>query len=200
MSTTNLGTVEILGAEALGQPGQRRFRLFARTRTSSVLLWIEKEQLFNLSLVIDRVLAQISEGQILRVEAQVGGLPPQSGELPGDFPGTPDHELQSGQLRLNFDEQRALFILIALPFEIDEDESGEPQIVLLPDDALSLQFSLEQAQRLASRITFLVKSGRPVCPLCQAPLDDGPHACEKQNGHHKIIQVVLEENEDDEEE
>jgi len=35
-----------------------------------------------------------------------------------------------------------------------------------------------------------------VCPLCGAPLDGGPHACVKQNGHHEIVQLV----EDDEEE
>jgi hypothetical protein len=30
------------------------------------------------------------------------------------------------------------------------------------------------------------------------PLDGGPHACVKQNGHHEIVQIV--EAEDDEEE
>ncbi len=93
-----------------------------------------------------------------------------------------------------------MFGLAAVPFEIEEDEQGEPQIFLRSDDALSFLFTAEQAQALTSRITFLMSSGRPVCPLCQTPLNGGPHACVKQNGHREIIQVLAEEDEEDEEE
>lgn len=202
MSLRDLGVAEILGAEAIGQPGQRRFCLFARARSYSAVLWMEKEQLLNLSLVIDRMLAQISEGSILRTEAQVGGLPPvEGGDMPGDFPTLPDYDLQVGQLRLSFEGEREAFALVAVPFEIEEDESGEPQIALRSDDALSFLFTMEQALNLTSRITFLVNSGRPVCPLCHLPLDGGPHACVKQNGHREILQVLTEEaDEEDEDE
>jgi uncharacterized repeat protein (TIGR03847 family) len=199
MSVRDLGTATTLGADAVGQPGQRRFRLFARTRAYSAILWMEKEQLLNLSLVIDRILAQVSEGRILRTEAQAGGLPSAGGEMPDDFPISPDFDLQVGQLRLSFEGDQDLFTLVAVPFEITEDEQGEPRLYLHSDEALSIFFSIEQAQRLASRITALVNAGRPVCPLCHAPLDGGPHACIKQNGHREIIQL-LEEEEDDEEE
>jgi len=37
-----------------------------------------------------------------------------------------------------------------------------------------------------------------VCPLCQTPLDGGPHACVKQNGHHEIVQIVEAEDEEEE--
>ncbi len=200
MSMRDLGTAEILGADAVGQPGQRRFRLFARARTSSAILWMEKEQLLNLSLVIDRVLAQISEGRILRTEARAGGLPPAEGDMPANFPRPPEYDFQVGQIRLSFDEEHETFILAAVPFEIVEDESGEPQIALRSDDALTFVFTIEQARRLTSRITFLAQSGRPLCPLCQTPLDGGPHACVKQNGHREIIQILREEDEEGNEE
>lgn len=200
MSMREMGIARVLGAEAIGQPGQRRFRLFARTRSSSAFLWMEKEQLLNLSLVIDRMLAQISEGRILRTEAQAGGLPQGEGNLPDDFPASPDYEFQVGQLRLSFEGQEEMFGLAAVPFEIEEDEQGEPQIFLRSDDAISFLFTVAQAQMLTSRITFLVSSGRPVCPLCHTPLDGGPHACVKQNGHREIIQVLADEDEDEDEE
>lgn len=200
MSIRDLGIAEILGAEAIGQPGQRRFRLFVRTQAHSAILWIEKEQLLNLSLVLDRMLAQISEGRILRTEAVAGGFPTEGGTLPGDFPALPDYELRVGQLRLSFDGQQEVFALGAVPFEIEEDEQGEPQIVLLSEEELSLLFTLEQAQDLTLRITSLVRGGRPVCPLCHTPLDGRPHACVKQNGHREILQVLEVEDEDDEEE
>ncbi|HET8845544.1 MAG TPA: DUF3090 family protein, partial [Ktedonobacteraceae bacterium] len=78
-----------------------------------------------------------------------------------------------------------------------EDEEGEPQIDMHSDDALSLLFSVAQAQQLTRRITNLVSKGRPVCPLCHTPLDGGPHACVKQNGHREILREL--EDEDDEE-
>lgn len=200
MSIRDLGSARVLGAEAIGQPGQRRFRLFARTRAYSAILWMEKEQLLNLSLVIDRILAQISEGRILRTEARAGGLVSAGDDLPADFPAPPDYDFQVGQLRLNFDGERETFLLAAVPFEIEEDESGEPQLSLRSDDTLSFQFTIEQAQQLTNRITVLASSGRPVCPLCHMPLDGGPHACIKQNGHREIIQAIREDGDEEEEE
>lgn len=200
MSTADLGVVRLLGADAVGQPGQRRFRLFAQGQRSalSAVMWLEKEQLGNLSLALDRVLAQLTEGRVLRTEAQAGP-PPRAIGMPETFPRRPDYEFQIGRLLLNFEEQRELLVLIAVPMEIRmEGREQEPQIFLLEEDALSLLFTMEQAQDLSQSITTLISSGRPVCPLCHTPLDGGPHACVKQNGHREIVQV-LEEDEEEEE-
>ncbi|HEX7736425.1 MAG TPA: DUF3090 family protein [Ktedonobacteraceae bacterium] len=198
MSTRDLGTAQVLGAEAIGQPGQRRFRLFARTRNYAAILWAEKQQLLDLSLVIDRLLAQASEGGILRVEAQAGARRSVNKDLPDDFPMPPDYDFQVGQLRLNFDTARATFILTAVPLVVIENERGELEPYLQSDDALSFQFTLEQARELTSRIEFLASSGRPVCPLCHTPLDGGPHACVKQNGHREIIQIIRDDEDEEE--
>src|SRR5213080_4888176 len=69
-----LGRVDVLGADAVGQPGQRRFCLFARSWSGSAVMWMEKEQLNRLSLTLDQAMAQLSEGQVLRTEAQAGNL------------------------------------------------------------------------------------------------------------------------------
>ncbi len=195
MSTRDLGTAEVLGAEAIGQPGQRRFRLFARTRVFSAILWMEKEQLLNLALIIDRILAQASAGRILRVEARAESPGDTNRNLPADFPMPPDYDFQVGQLRLNFDSARATFVLAAVPFEVVENERGELEPYLQSDEAFSLNFSMEQARQLTSRIRYLESGGRPVCPLCHAPLDGGPHSCAKQNGHQRIIQIIKGEEE-----
>ncbi len=49
----------------------------------------------------------------------------------------------------------------------------EPQVILRDDDTLSFRFTLQQAKELASSITILISGGRPICPLCKAPLDGG---------------------------
>src|SRR5262244_282316 len=41
----DFGRAELLDAEAIGQPGSRRFRLFARSGRGSAVLWMEREQL-----------------------------------------------------------------------------------------------------------------------------------------------------------
>ena len=194
--SADLGTVRVLGVEAVGQPGQRRFRLIAWGSRGSAILWMEKEYLNNLSLTIDHALAQITEGQILRTEAQAGGhVTPQG--MPPNFPRTPDYEFQVGQIGLTYEESAAMFILTAMPMEIVMEPGREPTVIIREEDAVSVHFSLQQAHDLTSSINTVVASGRPVCPLCHMPLDGGPHACVKQNGHREIVQVEEDDTEDE---
>lgn len=195
----DLGLVELLDAEAIGEPGQRRFRIFARAGTTSAIMWVEKDQLHSLSLALDRVLAQVSQGRILRTIAQVDPLPAPAG-MPANFPKRPTYEFQVGQIRLGYDENRELLVMIAAPLELILERGQEPQVIIREEEAISLLFTPGQAQLLTRTISALMSSGRPVCPLCQAPLDGGPHACEKQNGHRQIIQVIEEEEDSEEEE
>jgi uncharacterized repeat protein (TIGR03847 family) len=160
---------------------------------------MEKEQLNTLSLAIDRFLALITEGQMLRTEAVAGKPPPPRG-MPTDFPSQPTYDIQVGQMRLNYDERNAMFMLSAVPVEILMERGQEPQLVLREDHALAFLFTHQQAQQLSSTVAVLVTSGRPVCPLCGTPLDGSPHACEKQNGHHDILRVERATEEDEEEE
>ena len=195
----DLGPIEIVGAEAVGQPGQRRFRLYAMSHNISAALWMEKEQLNNLSIALDRILAQLTEGRILRTEAQASPTPPPEG-APANFPAKPDFEFQVGQLRISYDEKWNLLVLNSIPLGIVMEPGQEPQVILREEDTLSFRFTLQQARHLTSSIALLVSSGRPVCPLCKAPLDGGPHACVKQNGHRELVQVLEDEVDDTEDE
>ena len=81
-------------------------------------------------------------------------------------------------------------VLNVVPLDIQIDPgTEEPQVVMRYDDAVSFAFTLLQAQSLSQTIQHVLTSGRPVCPLCHMPLDGGPHACVKQNGHREIIQI-----------
>jgi uncharacterized repeat protein (TIGR03847 family) len=192
-----LGALEILGAAAVGQPGQRRFCLYIQSRRGTAVIWMEKEQLNRLSLTLDQALAQLTEGQVLRTEAQAGGRPPPAG-LSADFLKAPEYDFRTSQMNLMYDERDEMFTFTVTPVEVVlEEGTEEPQILVHEDDAISFLFTQKQAQELASEIAALITGGRPVCPLCQAPLDGGPHACVKQNGHHEIVQVI---DDDDEEE
>jgi uncharacterized repeat protein (TIGR03847 family) len=184
--SVELGPIWLLGADAVGQPGQRRFRLFVQSARGSAILWMEKEQLNSLSLSLDGILAHLTEGQVLRIEARLGEKP-QTGKMPPDFPRIPTYEFQVGQLKLGYDEDGDVFLISATPLAIEME--GE-------EEAVSFLFNQRDAQELAISISAVVSAGRPVCPLCHTPLDGGPHACVKQNGHREILQIA----EDDEEE
>ncbi len=187
----DFGIVEVLGAEAVGQPGQRRFRIYVQAERNSAIMWMEKEQLNSLSLALDRFLAQITEGQVLRTEAQAGNRPITEG-MPTDFPVQPTYEFQVGQIKINYDERSTQFLLNAIPLQIVM-ERDEAQVFMDEEQAVSFLFTHQQAQYLSSTIVQVVTAGRPVCPLCHTPLDDGPHACIKQNGHREIVQIAEED-------
>ena len=192
-----LGMVDLLGADAVGQPGQRRFCLFVQSASGTALMWMEKDQLNRLSLTLDQVLAQLTSGQVLRTEAQAGSPPVPPG-LPANFPKMPEYDFRSAQMALTYNENDELFSFVVAPVDILLEPGQEPQALVHEEDAVSFSFDMRQAQELASTINVLMTGGRPVCPFCHTPLDGGPHACVKQNGHHEIIQVIQEDDEEEE--
>jgi uncharacterized repeat protein (TIGR03847 family) len=46
-----------------------------------------------------------------------------------------------------------------------------------------------QARVLSRKIAAVVAAGRPICPLCEAPMDPSGHVCPKANGHHAGVGV-----------
>ncbi|HEX4202866.1 MAG TPA: DUF3090 family protein [Ktedonobacteraceae bacterium] len=194
--SNDLGPINVIGADAVGQPGERRFRLFVRGLLGSALVWMEKEQLNSLALTLDRALAMVTEGQVLRVEAQRGNAPQPTG-IPDDFPSSPNFEFQVGQMRLSYDDQDEKFLLNISPLEIVMERDQEPQVAINEEESIEFAFAVVDAHQLSTSISLIMNAGRPTCPFCHAVLDGGPHACVKQNGHHKI--VAIEEDEEDQE-
>ncbi len=178
----DFGRAELFDAEAIGQPGQRRFRLYSRSTRGTVSLWLEREQLEALSLALDQVLAQISGGDILRPEALADVPPPPP--APRDFPAEPDLEFQVAQMQIGYDEDRDLIRLRAAPLELIEQDD---ELVVREDvePLYSVLISRGQATRLNSHIISILAGGRPRCPFCNRPMQPG-HLCEKQNGYHPV--------------
>ena len=191
----DLGMVSTIGADAVGRPGQRRFRMFARSIRASAVMWMEKEHLNSLSLALDQFLALATEGEVLRTEASAGTSLSRLKGMPPDFPLAPTYDFQVGQMKLNYDEREETFVLNVTPLEMIVEPGQDPLIEMHEDEGIQFAFTQQDAQELSNAITEVVAAGRPVCPLCGTPLDDGPHSCVKQNGHREIIQV---EEDDDE--
>ena len=163
----NFGMAVRLEADAVGSPGQRRFRLLAQSSRGTAWLWLEKEQLQALAMAVEEMLggmptlwslSRVSAGQ---AAASAGTLAP------------PTLEVKVGQLGLGFDEERRRFVLQA--HEEEADPEGEP--------AFACWVLRPQLEALTRQIYEVVAAGRPRCPLCHVPLTDEPHSCPGHNGH-----------------
>lgn len=149
-------------AEALGEPGQRRFRLVVVVNDETCIIWMEKQQMQALGLAIGQILEQVpSSGP------DIG-----SGNPPGDFDETTSNQFRLGRVELGFDESGDSILIHV--YDIQEDES---------DTGLRMRFSRSQARELIRDAAALAAAGRPMCPMCGDPMEPGGHVCPEQNGH-----------------
>lgn len=162
----DFGQVRYLNAEAIGAPGQRRFRLAIQNDEASASLWMEKEQVAALGTAMEQ--------QLVRTRTVRERPPAREAEIP-PLPLNPSVEFQVGQLALGYDEERQLFIIQVYAAEASEE--GQP--------TFGCTASREQARQCAREISRLMASGRPRCPLCGGPLD-ATHICPRSNGHAEV--------------
>jgi uncharacterized repeat protein (TIGR03847 family) len=163
----DLGIADHIKADALGEPGQRTFRVRLQSRSGSATLWLEKEQLQALGMAIDQLLAQLRSNKIGRSE------PPSRASESGDFPQSTENELRVGRLGLGYDEEKDMLIL--LTHDPETEPEGPP--------TLTCRVSRGKMRTLSGEIASVVSAGRPRCPLCNAPITAGAsHACPGSNG------------------
>src|SRR5438477_11583548 len=102
-SREDLGEVDEIDAESIGPPGQRTFRVLLERAGTTVSLWLEKEQLQALGLVIEQHLARLPderrEGAILTLAAR--------------FPSKPSIDFKVGRMAVGFEERERKFVLTA---------------------------------------------------------------------------------------
>jgi uncharacterized repeat protein (TIGR03847 family) len=168
MASRELGPLVHLFAEAIGRPGERRFRLQLISEAGdSACLWLEKEQLAALGDALETLLKD--EGY------QYHRLPLDDTEAPAVFPYSPDLEMRIGQLSMGINRERQRIVLIGAAPGGPEDDP----------ETLSLEFDFRRGHELRRQIADVVAAGRPPCPLCTGPMDPEGHVCVKMNGHHK---------------
>lgn len=179
----DLGRATLFGAEAIGEPGNRRFRLYARSRRGAASLWLEREQLEALGKAIDQLLAQITTGMLLRSEAQAHTT--QVPSAPATFPEEPDVDFPVGNMQIGYDEADDQIVLRAGPLVLIERD-GELFTPEEPEFLFAVTVTRQQAERASNHIAGILSSGRPRCPFCGKPMQAG-HICDKQNGYHPAV-------------
>jgi uncharacterized repeat protein (TIGR03847 family) len=159
--------LEILAAEAIGEPGQRRFRLVAGVPGDVVSLWMEKEQLQALGLAIEQLLEQLQTTGINTDSIEPTRLP----SLTPVDPTAPEYQV--GKMAIGYDEDVRVVAFFA--HDIEQESDADP--------VFTGRSTLEASRGLAEEIAEVVAAGRPRCPRCGEVIGPEGHVCPHSNGH-----------------
>ncbi len=168
----DLGPVDRITADAIGEPGSRTFYLQARRGDRAMTVIVEKEQVQLLSASILELLAD------LQLETGPG---PDASELTLEEPLEPGW--RAGKLSIGFDEDQDLFVLEVEEFQPDAEGDDAPPILENEPQRLRLMATREQMFALSRQGAAAAERGRPTCQFCGNPIDPDGHACPAMNGH-----------------
>lgn len=141
MNRREFDEVVHIEAEAIGQPGQRRFRIALATDTESAFLWLEKQQMQALGLAFEQILTQLQTIQIA-----IPGTAEESA-APADALGL--HEYYAARLAVGYDEQRKMITIFV--HEPDTAEDDPPDFIW--------RMSPARSGALAMQIRRVVRAG-----------------------------------------
>ena len=160
-------------AEAIGVPGKRTFKITAASRRGVAVVWMEKEQLFQVAVSVRRFLAAGAE----TAPPDLHPAPPR--------PGAPVvAEFKAGEMSLRYDASTGVLTLMAAAMEVQED-AELPGLEEAPA-AVQFSFTRPMAETLAERALEACAAGRRPCPFCGGPMDPEGHFCVRTNGHQDL--------------
>ncbi|MCB0180834.1 MAG: DUF3090 family protein [Anaerolineae bacterium] len=169
---TDLNPVTRITIGAVGEPGQRIFLLQASQTDSNVTLKIEKEQARVLAVSTTELLDELDE-KYPRSFSKVDR--PLTSDLMLREPMEP--EFVVGQIGLGYDQDQDMVVLVVQEIQADTE-----------DDVATMRFWATRAQMkaLSEHTLEVVNQGRPICPLCESPIDPEGHFCPKSNGFERV--------------
>jgi uncharacterized repeat protein (TIGR03847 family) len=194
-----LETVDSLGAGAVGDPGDREFFLQARTESAQLTVLVEKELVALLATeavaFLDRIAEDYPEGSDVPTP-----VVPQAGLREPTVP-----LFRARLIGLGFDPEREM-VLIELRERSSEDEEEEGEALAPPAEAdpvpelpdagtavadptdedeegyvARIYATRGQVRAMAAKGAEAVAAGRPLCPLCDMPMDPAGHRCPRWN-------------------
>ena len=156
-----IGICDHILADSVGEPGKRTFKIYAKSNDGLLIVWMEKESLFQIGISLAQFIANNSE-------------PVSKSQF------NPNVEINSKDLEFRTED-------ISLSHEPDSDIFTVFSSGYIKDDQFvdsSFSFSRELAEQLSKQILKVVSSGRKPCFLCGIPLNpESAHICVKLNGY-----------------
>ena len=180
-----LDRVDALGAGAIGDPGERVFYIQADKADARLTVVVEKEQVALLAAEAVAFLDRIGE-EYPEEAGESSTLHPSAAQV--TEPAVP--LFRARMIGLGFEPDRRLVLLeLRERAEDDEDEdeddvgAPEPADPALPDEGYVARIFATRAQvrAMAARGAEAVAGGRPLCQLCNFPMDPAGHICPRWN-------------------
>jgi uncharacterized repeat protein (TIGR03847 family) len=146
----------------VGAAGQRTFYLQGREPGTLVTLKCEKEQVGALADYLTGLLARLQPAGPA-VSAEPGLLEPIEAAW------------SVGAIGVGYDQAHDR-ILVEAKELLEEGSEAEPA-------AARFRITRGQAAAFVAQAQALMRAGRPLCPVCNLPMDPGGHLCPRSNGH-----------------
>jgi uncharacterized repeat protein (TIGR03847 family) len=174
-ANNNLGPASAIEAVSIGEAGNRLFHIKISGQNGNAIVWIEKEQLNSVIIAFERILylleTEYKDSTPKMTNTETANIISKS-----LFETT---EFTSGNWSLKYDTDLDLISLWV--DDINKNDGDNPH--------LNFQISALMAERFTSDAMEIYTGGRPVCPLCNAPLiQKERHHCPRSNGYAKILQ------------
>jgi uncharacterized repeat protein (TIGR03847 family) len=194
-----LETVDSLGAGAVGDPGEREFFLQARTESAQLTVLVEKEQVALLATEAVAFLDRIAEDYPEGASDVPTPVVPQAGLREPTVP-----LFRARLIGLGFDPEREMVLIELRERSSEDEEEGEAlappaeadPVPELPDAGTAVVDPTDedeegyvariyatrgQVRAMAAKGAEAVAAGRPLCPLCDMPMDPAGHRCPRWN-------------------
>jgi len=173
-----LGPVDRITADAVGEPGDRTFYIQARAGEELVTVIVEKQQVQLLAASVLELLEDAPEAE------------PASDEPAMSLEEPLDPRWRAGRLSIGFDQERDLFLLEVEEFqpELEDLDVDDPGLMAVPEtepESIRILASPAQMLSLSRHGAAVAARGRPTCQFCGNPIDAEGHACPAMNGHSK---------------
>ena len=172
----DLGAVDRITADAIGEPGERVFYIQARAGNDLFTVIVEKQQVQLLSASVLELMATLA------IETGEG---PDESQMNLEEPMEP--RWRAGRLALGFDQALGVFTLEIQEYrpEPDEEQEEPPDVAQGEAEIVRLLATKEQMFALSRHGATVAARGRPACQFCGNPMDPEGHACPAMNGHSK---------------
>ncbi len=168
----DLGAVDRIIADAIGEPGMRTFYLQARAGAELVTVVVEKEQVQLLATSVLELLADVPR------ETAAGDDDALTLEEPVD------PRWRAGRLSIGYEGDHDRFLLEVTELEPEDEDPDDPRSASLGEpEVIRLWATREQMLALSRHGAAVAERGRPTCQFCGNPIDPEGHACPATNGH-----------------
>jgi uncharacterized repeat protein (TIGR03847 family) len=164
----DLKPVSHITTDAIGPPGERVFYLQASQDDTLVTLVLEKDQVRALSLSVEQMLIELDK-RLPQSAGEMGVI--NQYDLVLKEPIEPIFRV--GQMGLGYDQDTDMLIIVAQELTEDTEQMSVARFWA----------TRAQMKALSEHSMAVVEAGRPLCPLCGAPINPDGHYCPRRNGH-----------------